>query len=170
MSALSEKQLEKKRAYKRLWAAKNSARIAEYNRDYYLKDLEASRERAREWRVANPEKRLEYKRLRYATNKEVVLAENRQWRVDNPAKMHKYETAKKIARRVRSKLPIPPAEQAEIDGMYQFCQIFPMFEVDHILPIKGKKVSGLHVLANLQVLPRRENRVKSNKFDTEQAA
>lgn len=37
-------------------------------------------------------------------------------------------------------------------------------EVDHIVPIKGRKASGLHVHFNLRVIPIRENRRKSNKL------
>ena len=38
------------------------------------------------------------------------------------------------------------------------------FEVDHIIPLKGKIVSGLHVPENLQYLEKRLNRIKKNKF------
>ena len=37
-----------------------------------------------------------------------------------------------------------------------------MWEVDHIQPILGKDVSGLHVPWNLRVITRDENRKKSN--------
>jgi hypothetical protein len=56
------------------------------------------------------------------------------------------------------------AEKAEVQAMYEFCKIFPNFEVDHIVPLNGENVSGLHVLANLQVLDRFTNRSKGNRF------
>jgi 5-methylcytosine-specific restriction endonuclease McrA len=76
-----------------------------------------------------------------------------------------YRKSIKDRRRAGEKvLPLHPAYQAEIDGMHLFCKIFPKFEVDHIIPLNGKTVSGLHVLANLQVLERSTNRSKGNKL------
>jgi len=36
--------------------------------------------------------------------------------------------------------------------------------VDHIIPLQGKNVSGLHVFSNLRVIPGADNVKKSNKF------
>lgn len=40
--------------------------------------------------------------------------------------------------------------------------------VDHILPLKGELVSGLHVVANLQYLTPEENIAKGNRIDLEE--
>jgi hypothetical protein len=37
--------------------------------------------------------------------------------------------------------------------------------VDHIVPLKGRKVSGLHVENNLRIIERSENARKSNKWE-----
>lgn len=47
-------------------------------------------------------------------------------------------------------------------------ELFPEdapWHIDHIIPIAGENVCGLHVHTNMQLLPWRENIVKSNKFD-----
>jgi hypothetical protein len=38
--------------------------------------------------------------------------------------------------------------------------------VDHIIPLKGRLVSGLHVESNLRIIERSENARKSNKFES----
>lgn len=38
-------------------------------------------------------------------------------------------------------------------------------EIDHVIPLQAKQVSGLHVPWNLQIIPASENHKKQNKFE-----
>ena len=55
------------------------------------------------------------------------------------------------------------ADLRAIRDFYENCP--DGMEVDHIVPLRGKTVSGFHVLNNLQYLPKMENRLKGSKFD-----
>lgn len=54
----------------------------------------------------------------------------------------------------------PWADLKVIRAIYEACP--PGHEVDHVLPLRGKTVSGLHVAENLQYLTKAENRAKAN--------
>lgn len=100
-------------------------------------------------------------RDRVAAHKEHVLALRRSWYAKNSAA--DIERVRRRAGRIKG-ANLSLAEQAEVNGLYRFCSIFSGYEVDHIVPLNGKLVSGLHVPRNLQVLPVFENRSKGNKF------
>lgn len=50
-------------------------------------------------------------------------------------------------------------EQGELDGYG--------WELDHIIPLRGRLVCGLHVTANLRAVPASDNRSKGSRFDPE---
>ncbi len=52
----------------------------------------------------------------------------------------------------------------DINEVYQGCPDDK--QVDHIIPLQGKNVTGLHVPWNFQYLTPEENRFKSNRFDS----
>lgn len=55
-------------------------------------------------------------------------------------------------------------DQEGIESFYANCPAG--HHVDHIIPLQGINVCGLHVLSNLQYLSARDNIVKSNKHNT----
>lgn len=65
----------------------------------------------------------------------------------------------------RSLRIMPWTESEEINKFYENCP--EGYHVDHVIPLKGKTVSGLHVLSNLQYLTAEENLRKGNKFETD---
>jgi hypothetical protein len=75
----------------------------------------------------------------------------------------------RAVRRSRQKLACPAwADQSAIAAVYADAARITLetgipHEVDHVIPIAGKTVCGLHIAANLQVIPAIENRRKSNK-------
>jgi hypothetical protein len=109
----------------------------------------------------------------------------RSWRQDNREKhlntLKKYRDKNKPLRaslqmkRKAAKLCRTPSWLSDFDLLKIKClyQVAAMrtkesgqaWQVDHIVPLQGKTVSGLHVPWNLQVIPALDNLKKNNKFN-----
>ena len=87
-------------------------------------------------------------------------AESRRYYQRYPGKVN----AKSAAYQQRKRKACPLwADLKAIEAIYMGCP--SGYEVDHIVPLKGETVCGLHVAWNLQYLPMSINRSKRNKFD-----
>lgn len=83
----------------------------------------------------------------------------KEWRRKNWPQYRAYLASRK--RRVRLATP-KWAKKQLIRKFYLECP--DGYHVDHIVPLNGKVVSGLHILANLRYLPALENMRKGNKL------
>lgn len=91
----------------------------------------------------------------------------RDWYVRFPEKA----LARNAEKRAKKKARVPPwADKKVITEIYKTCRALNKtgphrFHVDHIIPLLGKYVSGLHTQGNLRILCEKENLCKSNRFD-----
>lgn len=133
------------------------------------------------------------RRKHYEINKNVILNKNKEWLLNNPDKKNQYistyisGTRKEYLKSKREHLlPINRfysakhrfiknrntplwANEFVIKQIYLDCHLISEMtgikhHVDHIIPLKGKKVSGLHVENNLRIIPASENLIKSSKL------
>lgn len=118
----------------------------------------------------DPAKRLEKKRSWQDKNREYVNHYNNEWRKLNSDK-HAERQAKRRAQKLQATpLWLEDHSRAHIKRTYSLAKLMTeitgeSYHVDHIVPLSGKNVCGLHVPWNLQVLPADINLKKSNKFE-----
>ena len=109
--------------------------------------------------------RLLFELLNPERYKEIILGRTertRQRRLIDPV----YRRANRLWNRAKSRSKIPP--WAGFSDFYPVCAKViaagPGYEIDHIIPLKGKLVSGLHVPSNVRVVLIAVNQKKSNHY------
>ena len=132
---------------KRKWRTENKEKVRHYFAKYRAKNREAIRSSQAKYQ---------------SKNKEQCARRAAKWRQENHVKQLCYRWERIAKQKQRS----PQwANNVQIKLVYEFSKkLGNEYEVDHIYPIGGKLVSGLHVPENLLVVHRTKNRSKGNKM------
>lgn len=134
---------------------KNREKKKRYMKEYVAKNLPALQESRREY---------------HKSNRGRILAYQKSWRENNPDKVAEARFSRRDNFQKANPSWLTDEMKAEIKAVYAHakdcqCVTGEEYEVDHIVPIKGSDLCGLHVPWNLQVLPKDVNRAKSNRYD-----
>lgn len=160
-------------AYCEIHQCNKQARLKNKCKNHYYKEKEEKYKKSilkakRKYRVKNKEK------LKIYQKSTIRKIQAKNWRESNKEKCKKaskkfYQSNKaysraKAAKRRAAKLKRTPkwANLQAIQVIYANCP--PGYHVDHIVPLRGHNVSGLHVEYNLQYLPASQNMSKGNRM------
>lgn len=170
-------------AYLKAYRAANAARIAEQKKAWYavnkqhcnaksharyVQNKDSHAAHAREWAQQNPGKTAEYARRFKLRHPDKVTAERKAYKQANKGVVNANTRKRQAAKLQRTPGWLTEDDLWLMQQAYELAQIrtalfgFP-WHVDHIFPLQGRRVSGLHVPTNLQVIPGTDNCKKSNR-------
>lgn len=128
----------------------------------YLANHEKELEMSQNWKSNNLEKHRKANSEWQKANGEKVSLYARKWQKANPLKVSSIKASRRSAGKCAW------ANSKKIQEIYEFAKEFRNagfdVHVDHIIPLKGKDASGLHVEHNLRVCLANANLRKSNQL------
>jgi hypothetical protein len=138
-------------------------------KEWYERNKELTKERARARDLANPEQAAARKAKWRKENRDKHNAINREWNKNNKPVKAALQGKRKAAQLQRTPKWITESDLRMIEAKYSLAAMLTretgvIHHVDHIIPLQGKKVSGLHVFFNLRVIPGTDNVKKSNSY------
>lgn len=161
------------------------SKYSEYKAKYYQQNKARLDLKTKEWVKSNPDSKSKINANYVNKNKDKVKSINSNWYESNKDRKNKYSSKYKrlnkskinnIAAKYRAaKLQATPSwltkeQLGKIEEFYILAQEMAWlnqdgkpFHVDHIVPLQGVEVCGLHVPWNLQLLTESLNCSKSNK-------
>ena len=148
------------------WQLANAEKLAEYQKQYREAKAKEIADKKREYYLSNRQRILEEKHKYHAKNRDVLLAKRQEY-YNNPENYAKFAVQRE-KRRLTQKQATP--KWADINAMrriYAECKRISQrtgikHHVDHIIPLHGKLVTGLHVQDNLRIVTASENHRKYN--------
>lgn len=145
--------------------------IKERRKQEYLKNkesLNASNKKNYHEKYKNDVRFIEYRKVYSekwrSENKELHKKLICDWKLKNSDKLAAKEAKRRFLKRTACPNWLTDTQLEEMNKIYKEAKEKNM-EVDHIIPLNNENVVGLHVPWNLQLLTKKENITKSNKFD-----
>jgi hypothetical protein len=166
---------ERQAAYMKGYSVRNAAARKKYKDAWYQANKVRLLKRQSEWRAENRDKRLKRDAVYRVVNAAKLKISKALWSASHP-RWHgdwcKRNSDKCVAyvqaRRARKMNATPKwANKFFIDEIYHLAKLRTKmlgseWHVDHIVPLKSKRVCGLHVENNLRVIPATQNLEKHN--------
>lgn len=142
-------------AYHRAYRAENAERISESKKQWAVKNANHKAAQDKLYAQQHPAKR--------------TIARNK-WIAANPGENKAAKVKNHVARAKRVPSWLTEDDKWMIAQAYELADLRTKlfgfsWHVDHIIPLNGKNVSGLHVPENLQVIPWLDNLRKSNQME-----
>jgi hypothetical protein len=144
----------------------NREKFLEKNKQYYQRNKEARNKKSSEYHEKNKNKMAAAQKQYREMNKDKL----KEWRALNIEKINAWNAKRRAARIQRTPAWLSDAQLNMIECFYFEAKTLEIktgikHHVDHIIPLQGKTVSGLHVPENLRVISAKENQVKSNCYE-----
>jgi len=141
----------------------------EYFAEYRKKNRENLREYKRTWSLENKQKQQEKEAEYYKLNQEKIKQYQLTYKKQNPAKVNALSKKRKTSKKLRTPSWLTEIHFERIENQYRLASLLTkvtgqLHHVDHIIPLHGKTVSGLHTPSNLQVILAVENLKKGISF------
>ena len=136
-------------------------------RDPYCKDCH--RARTAKWKVSKREEHRQAKKIWRANNLNKLREGAARYAAKYPEKILAKNAKRKADTLKRTPKWLTEKDLKEIQDIYLQARLMTEitgtpYHVDHVLPLCGKYVSGLHVPSNLSVIPAGENLKKNNHW------
>ena len=141
----------------------------EYFVEYRAKNREHLREYKKAWRLANKEKDSAKNKEYYETKKEKIKQYQLEYKKLYPSKVNALSKKRKAGKKQRTPAWLTDIDFERMETQYKLAYYLTKltgtkYHVDHIVPLHGKNVSGLHTPTNLQVIPAILNLKKGVSF------
>ena len=151
------------------YTSRNIEDILRKSKEYYCLNREKCLDKRNTYNKLNRINTAKRTKKYREANKDRLNLLRRKYTITNREKVYAYNAARRAAKLKATPKWLTKEELQQIEELYEIAQAFKLYtgqeyHVDHIVPLQGENVCGLHVPWNLQILEASENLKKSNKL------